>query len=238
MAHSTKNQPHKHKLLIALCALGFTTVHPNAFAMAKKPKEKDAEVKAPTTPVETKSTTPAESKDVAPVTAPAAVPAELNTLAEKALKALKTKDGAALAKLVDPKKGVRFVPYTTFSKEDIILMPKDVATMFSSKKKYTWGVFDGSGEPIQMTPSEYYNKFIWNADYTTAKDVNWNTFKGTGNSLENQKQFHPKAQTVEYYFPGFEEKYAGIDWSALRLVFEQEGNDWFLVGIAHNQHTI
>lgn len=232
MLYPRKNQPHRTKILVAFCAFGFTAMNPEAFAMAKKPKEKDAEVKAPASPTETKNPTPTETKTAAQV------PAELNSLAEKTLQALKTQDGAALAKIADPKKGVRFVPYATFSKDDVIMMPKDVATMFTSKKKYNWGAFDGSGEPMMFTPSEYYKKFIWNADYTTAKDVNWNTFKGKGNSLENQKQFHPNAQIIEYYFPGFDKQYAGMDWSSLRLMFEQDGNTWHLVGIIHNEHTV
>lgn len=217
MLRNTKNQPLNSKKYLILIVLGLTSLaHSEAWAMAKKPKEKEAEIQTP---------------------APA--PTELNTLAEKTLQALKTKDGAALSKLVDPKRGVRFVPYGTYSKEDVIFLPKDVEGMFKSKKRLTWGAFDGSGEPIVMTPTEYYQRFIWNADYTTAKEVNWNTTKGVGNALDNQKQFFPNAQTIEYYFPGFDKKYAGIDWSALRLVFDQgESKNWYLVAIVHNQHTM
>lgn len=223
MLPARKNQPLNHKIFCLLLALGFTVAHPTAFAMEKKPKEKAAEVQILTTQVN----------------APSPITNELNTLSEKVLQALKAKDGKALAKFIDPKRGVRFVPYGTYSKEDVILLPKDVEGMFSSKKKLTWGSFDGSGDPILMTPTEYYQSFIWNADYTTAKEVNWNLPKGVGNSIENQKQFFPKAQTVEYYFPGFDKKYAGMDWSSLRLAFDRgDDKNWYLVAIVHNQHTM
>jgi hypothetical protein len=43
---------------------------------------------------------------------------------------------------------------------------------------------------------------------------------------------------VEYYFPGFEAQYEGMDWKSLRLVFEQHQGSWKLVGIIHNEWTI
>ena len=56
--------------------------------------------------------------------------------------------------------------------------------------------------------------------------------------IENQFEIYDNAIVVEYYFPGFNPDYAGMDWESLRLVFEQYENDWKLVGIIHNQWTI
>jgi hypothetical protein len=42
----------------------------------------------------------------------------------------------------------------------------------------------------------------------------------------------------EFYFPGFDPKYDGMDWRALRLVFKKENEKLYLVGIIHDQWTI
>jgi len=43
---------------------------------------------------------------------------------------------------------------------------------------------------------------------------------------------------VEYHFPGIDPQYGGLDWRSLRLVFQQSGGEWYLVGIIHDQWTI
>jgi hypothetical protein len=45
---------------------------------------------------------------------------------------------------------------------------------------------------------------------------------------------YPKAQFVEYHFPGFDAKYEGLDWKSLRLIFDQKGTEWLLIGIQHD----
>jgi hypothetical protein len=42
---------------------------------------------------------------------------------------------------------------------------------------------------------------------------------------------------VEYHFTGFEPDYGGLDWRSLRLVFMQDGDEWFLIGIVHDEWT-
>ena len=56
--------------------------------------------------------------------------------------------------------------------------------------------------------------------------------------LENQFEVYDNPIIVEYYFPGFNPEYEGMDWKSLRLVFEQYEDNWYLVGIIHNQWTI
>ena len=56
--------------------------------------------------------------------------------------------------------------------------------------------------------------------------------------LENQFEIYDNPIVVEYYFPGFNPEYEGMDWKSLRLVFEKYEDSWKLVGIIHNQWTI
>jgi hypothetical protein len=55
--------------------------------------------------------------------------------------------------------------------------------------------------------------------------------------VSNASEYFPGSVVVEYYFPGFDSKYAGMDWQSLRLVFQQENGQWYLVALVHSQWT-
>jgi hypothetical protein len=159
--------------------------------------------------------------------------------ANAVLLALKNKDGAALAALAHPTKGVRFSPYGHISTStDIVIMKSGLADAYQQSKKETWGSYDGSGAPITLSFSEYSKKFLYDVDFLNAPQKATNKVLGSGNTVINIKEAYPNATFVEYYFPGFDPKYEGMDWKSLRLVFEKVGTTWYLVGIVHDQWTI
>ena len=184
-----------------------------------------------------------ENKPLKPLTEDT-IPAELakkiiQAQADKVIYALSTKDTAALANFTHPVKGVRFTPYTHVSPgQDIVFNQEALKSFFTDQKTYLWGYFDGTGEEIKLTPSQYYDRFIYEKNYITAEKVGYNEVLSTGNMLENQFEVYEDAIIVEYYFPGFNPDYAGMDWRSLRLVFEPYENDWKLVGIINNQWTV
>ena len=61
---------------------------------------------------------------------------------------------------------------------------------------------------------------------------------GKGNTLNNIAQVYPNGEFVEFHFTGFDTQYEGMDWTSLRLVFEENNGTWFLIGIVHDQWTI
>jgi hypothetical protein len=155
------------------------------------------------------------------------------------IKALSTKNAGAIADLIHPTQGVRFTPYTNVSlKRDLVFSPKEMRSFFDDQKVYLWGHYDGSGDPIELTPSQYYEKFIYAEDYANAEQIGYNKVLSSGNALENQFEVYNNPIVVEYYFPGLNPDYGGMDWRSLRLVFEPYQNDWKLVGIINNQWTI
>jgi len=159
--------------------------------------------------------------------------------AAKMIKALSSKDADTIADLVHPTQGVRFTPYTNVSLEnDLVFSQKEMRSFFQDQKVYLWGYYDGSGEPINLTPSQYYEKFVYAEDYINSKQVGYNQVLSSGNALENQFEVYSNPIVVEYYFPGFNPEYDGMDWRSLRLVFESYKNEWKLVGIINNQWTI
>jgi hypothetical protein len=85
---------------------------------------------------------------------------------------------------------------------------------------------------------EYFDEFIYDQDFLAAEEVKANEVIGTGNTINNIAEVYPSAQFVEYHFPGFDPEMAGMDWVSLRLVFEWKDEQWWLVGIIHDEWTI
>ena len=159
--------------------------------------------------------------------------------ATEAIEALKNKDMAKLASLVHPDKGVGFAPYSYIDDTNLTLTREELENALTDSTIRTWGAYDGTGDPMALTFAEYFDKFIYNHDFAAAPNINYNQFKGHGNSINNVFAVYPEAVVVEYHFPGFDPQYEGMDWQALYLVFEKhtDGN-WYLVHINHAQWTI
>ena len=156
--------------------------------------------------------------------------------------ALKTRNANVLSQLVHPTKGVRFSPYyfiNNATSRDRVVSRTQVRNLFTDKRRHLWGEEDASGDKLWMTFATYYRQYVYDRDFANAKDVAYNSGPmGGGNMPHNMREFYPHAIIVEYHFSGFEEKYGGMDWRSLWLVFEKRGTRWFLVGVAHGEWTI
>lgn len=159
--------------------------------------------------------------------------------AAELVNALSKKDFDKVSAFVHPEKGVRFTPYTNVSVDkDVVLSQDEVKDFFNDKTTYVWGHYDGRGDEISLTPSKYYDEFIYSEDFKNAEAVGYNEVLSSGNMAENQFEVYQNAIIVEYYFPGFNPDFGGADWKSLRLVFEEYEGVWKLTGIIHNQWTI
>lgn len=155
------------------------------------------------------------------------------------INAIKNKDADVIANYVHPVKGVRFTPYTTVSMEkDIIFNKEDMLNFFKDETLYVWGYYDGIGDEIELSPSQYYEKFIYSEDFMQTDEIGYNEVLSSGNTLENQFKVYENSIVVEYYIPEINPEFEGLDWQSLRLVFEEYEGNWKLVGIIHNQWTI
>lgn len=159
--------------------------------------------------------------------------------AEQVIEAIGKKDAEKVAEYVHPIKGVRFTPYTHVSLEqDLVFSKEEMRNFFRDQSSYLWGYYDGKGNEIFLTPADYYEEFIYSEDFVNAEEIGYNEVLSSGNMLENQFEVYSNSIVVEYYFPGFNSDYAGMDWRSLRLVFEKYQNSWTLTGVIHNQWTI
>lgn len=151
---------------------------------------------------------------------------------------LKNKAFTQLSTLFHPLKGVRFSPYgyvdttthNSMSGDDFLQAIQNKAILY-------WGSYDGTGDSILLTAAQYFNKFIYNADFANAEKSSLNKRISTGNSLHNIDAVYPGCNYTEYYFQGFDKKYAGMDWTSLKLVFEFYEGKNYLVAIVHDQWT-
>jgi hypothetical protein len=162
--------------------------------------------------------------------------------ARQVLLFLKSRNVAGLSTFVHPRKGLRFSPYHSVNLQkggDRVFTRNQVKSLLADKKRYRWGEDDGSGDPIRLTFAGYQRKFVYDHDYLRAPDVTYNSASlSSGNLINNIRESYPAAIIVEYHFPGFEEKYGGMDWTSLWLVFEKQGSEWYLVGLVHGEWTI
>lgn len=135
--------------------------------------------------------------------------------------------------------GVRFSPYgyidTANTKR---LTPEDFLESINKKWILTWGSYDGTGDLIKLSVPAYLKKFVYNADYVNAEAVGYDAVMKQGNSTNNIKELYPNHHFIDYHFSGFDQKNKGMDWTSLRLVFEKEDGQYFLVAIVHDQWTI
>ncbi|MEI7885458.1 MAG: hypothetical protein WCI30_08930 [Clostridia bacterium] len=155
------------------------------------------------------------------------------------MQAIKDKDMNALAAYVHPTLGVRFSPYAHIDLVNHLSFAAiNLPALLTDPTVYTWGSFDGSGDPINYKFSDYYDNFIYDEDYLNPHLIGNNTIIGKGNLINNIATAYPSASFVEFHFTGFDPQYTGLDWTSLILVFENVSGNWLLVGIVHSQWTI
>ncbi len=157
-------------------------------------------------------------------------------LSKEILLSIKEIKWADFASYIHPKKGIRFSPYSHVFKNDVVLNRNDFVLTLSNKKH--WGEYDGIGDSIILTTQEYFKQFVYDVDFYNAEIIKQDTIIGSGNSMNNLQEVYPDLHFVEFHFTGFEEKYQGLDWRSLRLVFDEFENEFFLVAIIHDQWTI
>lgn len=158
-------------------------------------------------------------------------------LSRTILSALKEQDVTKLNQYVSPEFRLRFSPYAFIDTSSKAFTPYELTAAFSKSSIFEWGSYDGSGDPIKMNIRQYFNKFVYNKDYLNAPKRGVNTFLGSGNSLNNLKDVYPNDPFTEFYYPGFDAKYNGMDWQTIRLVFRQSNQKTYLIAIIHDQWT-
>ncbi|HMS53594.1 MAG TPA: hypothetical protein PKD56_14780, partial [Chitinophagales bacterium] len=83
---------------------------------------------------------------------PAEIKQVITRRANEALSLLVKHDYQKLEPYIHPQKGLRFSPYAHVDlKNDIVISGQQLARAASEPRKYQWGYYDGSGEPMKFT---------------------------------------------------------------------------------------
>lgn len=159
--------------------------------------------------------------------------------AEQIQKYLANDNFQALTTFIHPTKGVRFSMYAYVHKDsDKVFSREQFATYLQqSQIKFTWGAKDGSGELHITTLPDFLNNWVAAEQYDF-DHATFNKFQGSGNSLNNLKEAYPGTDFVEFYHSGKNPEYQGMDWRAMRLVFEEYQGKHYLIAIVNDQWTI
>lgn len=199
-------------------------------------ESKQAAQEAPAT-ADSTGAYPGENPNLDAIEPPA--DSSLLLLSRTILAAFKAKDFEKIAGYIHPEWQLRFSPYAYVDTiTDQALSPYELRMAVEKSSVLNWGSFDGSGDPMKMNIEDYTDKFIYSSDFLNAPRTSINQFLGSGNSLNNLREIYAADDFTEFYFPGFDPKYEGMDWQTLRLVFRKQGGKPYLVAIIHDQWTI
>lgn len=156
---------------------------------------------------------------------------------DELIQALKVGYYDIFANYIHPEKGVRFSMYAFINKnEDKHFTKADFEKYQHAKTIFTWGSRDGSGEIYKSTLDKYLKDWVFKKDFTKS-EYSFNQFRGGGNSLNNLKEIYPNTNFTENFIPG-SEKYGGMDWNALRFVFEEFDGKYYVVAVINDEWTI
>ena len=163
---------------------------------------------------------------------------EMTMLAYRVLEYIRDDDLLSLSYIIHPVYGVVLSPYATINlTTDRRFSAEQIASLDTDQNIYVWGVVNGSGEPITLTPAEYFDKFIPAADHMDAAVIGINQVVRSGNALENITDVFPNVSFIDFHIPGGEST-EEPDWRSLRLGFEEYNGYLRLIAIVYNTWSI
>ena len=177
------------------------------------------------------------SNQVRTVSIESADSADMTVLAYKVLEYIKDDDFVALSHVVHPEYGVVLSPYATINlTTDRRFSAEQIAVLDTDTNIYVWGVYNGRGEPIELTPTEYFEKFVPASEFFDAAIIGINQIVRSGNALENITDVFPNVQFIDFHLSGGE-LMEEFDWSSLRLGFEEYDGYYKLITISYSTWT-
>ncbi len=147
-------------------------------------------------------------------------------------------DYRALADRVHPEKGLVFSPYSHVDlQKDLCFRSGDVRNFDTDRTAHIWGITDGEGAPIQLTPVQYFQSYVWDKDYLNAPRIGLNQVLKVGSTPDNVQEVFPDAEFVEFNYPG-DPAIDFLDWSSLKVVFERVDGRRYVVALIHSKWTV
>lgn len=179
-----------------------------------------------------------KTKDETKKIADSTVKVDYLLVAQNVLKSVKDKNFDAFVEFVHPTEGVRFsVSAVVDVKHDKSLTKAQILDLKKSKKKTKWAIHEAIGDPINLNINDYFNQYFYDVDYLKLAKNQLNKSTLNPSSPSNIKEIYPSLNYVEFYYAGDGNKYSGLDWKNLTLVFKNESDKTYLVGVIHSEWT-
>lgn len=164
------------------------------------------------------------------------------SLTEQALRiqsALANNDYASIINDIHPTLGVRFSMYAYVRPQSDKVFSRAQFTQYlqQSNIRFTWGEKDGVGDLLVIPLPEYLKTWVNAEQFDNQPTISVNDSKAIGNSINNLNQVYQNSDFVEFYHGG-SEQYSGMDWRAMRLVFDEYQGQRYLVAIINDQWTV
>lgn len=161
-------------------------------------------------------------------------------LMEKAdvlLDAIMDEDFETVSAHAHPTEGVRFSPYVYVQGNHRVFHSTELEDWLDDDTVYLWGTEDGTGDNINKTVQEYYERFVIRKDYQNPDERVYNQVVTRGSLINNIQVFFPNAKFMEYYVSGDDEKFGGLDWGSLVLVMQEYEDEWYLIAVVNDEWT-
>lgn len=164
------------------------------------------------------------------------------TLRQQALRiqrALVNKDFSRITNDIHPTRGVRFSMYAYIRPETDKVFSRGQYAQYlqQSNIRFTWGEKDGTGDLLITPLPDYLSNWVAASAFDQNAEISINSSKAMGNSINNLNKIYQNSDFVEFYSNG-SEKYSGMDWRAMRLVFEEYQGKRYLVAVINDQWTV
>lgn len=135
--------------------------------------------------------------------------------------------------------GIVFLPYgMADTSQKKVVSRNQYLQLIKNNTKVLWGHADGTGDPIRLTIPQYFKKFVYDVGFIKAQQTSVNKVIDPDSSMSKVPAVYAGQPYVQFYFPGFNKDYEGMDWKSLLLVFKEEQSTYYLVAVIHNQWKI
>lgn len=159
---------------------------------------------------------------------------DVKTFAKGVVELISEKKWKEFSKIIHPKEGVKFSPYTYVTEEAVTLKAEQFLDLTKNKKKASWGFYEGSGDPIQLNFNEYYQEFLYKLPYAQAKPGKPNEEQTTIGSTVNNipKAFSGEGVlTVQFFIQKDKEEL--FNSGGLTIVLKKDQEKLYVIGLVN-----
>ncbi len=157
----------------------------------------------------------------------------LHVYGKNVLIAARDSDFKTIASYIYPLEGMRLVPFgfiDIFSAQR--LTGSALLRNTAARTMLMWGSYGGDGASITLSPTDYFRRFVYDADYLSADSVTCNRSVTPGGACNNIAEVYPGSGYIEYFARRKADK---EDWSCIRLVFGRQNGRYYLLAIIHDE---